>query len=379
MSHRPHLAHGWDGHPAPPDWPPLRPDEVAAVLAAFTDLRGPVRLHWHSPRPFSAAARVQTTAGEVFVKRHHRRVRTAAALSEEHAFIAHLRAQGLPVPHVLTDAQGRTAIACGDWTYEVHAPAAGLDLYRDAPSWTPPTSAAHARAAGAMLARLHTAAQSYTAPARSTSLLVSSAQLLRSDDLLAAIADACAVRPGLAAALAERDWRHALAPLAEALRTVQPRLAALPVLWTHGDWHVSNLCWNTDGNEAEVAAILDFGLCAPTFALLDLATAIERNAIGWLEPDPVRRPVWPDIALGLLEGYARHRPLDAPTRALLADLLPLVHLEFALSELEYFHAVLQQPQMADITWHGFLLDHHAWFAQPQAQALLTALRGAPNG
>ncbi len=376
MSHPPHLAHGWNEAPMAPDWPPLRIDEAAAVLARFPPLSPPLALRWHSPRPFSAAARVACAQGEVFLKRHHVRMRSAAQLQEEHAFIAHLRARGLPVPQVLTDAGGHSVIMLGEWTYEVHALAAGVDLYRDAPSWTPPLSAAHARSAGRMLARLHLAARDYAAPARSTALLVTGDTLLRAGDPLAAVSQACARRPGLAAALATRDWPRELAPLLPALGALRPRLSALPTCWTHGDWHVSNLLWEGAGAQAEVAAILDFGLCAPTFALLDLATAIERNAIAWLHPDPASRPAFADIACALLAGYAELLPLSRADTDLLADLLPLAHLDFALSELEYFHAVLDQPAMAEVAWRDFLLDHFAWFAQPQARALLRAIRAA---
>ncbi|MCR6496931.1 phosphotransferase [Thermomonas sp. S9] len=376
MTAPPHLAHGWNATPMAPDWPPLRADEAAAVLARYPSLSPPLQLRWHSPRPFSAAARVACAQSEVFLKRHHAGVRSAAQLAEEHAFIAHLRAHGLPVPRVLTDANGHSAIALGEWTYEVHALAEGLDLYRDAPSWTPPLSAAHARSAGRMLARLHLAARDYAAPARSTALLVTGDAVLRASDPLAAIAQSCAQRPGLAAALATRDWAQELAPLLPALGALQPRLAALPTCWTHGDWHVSNLLWDGPGARAGVAAILDFGLCAPTFALLDLATAIERNAIAWLDPDPATRAVFPEIARALLAGYAELLPLSRADTDLLADLLPLAHLDFALSELEYFHAVLRQPAMAAVAWRDFLLGHFAWLAQPRAQALLQAIRGA---
>ncbi|MFN7184112.1 MAG: phosphotransferase enzyme family protein [Thermomonas haemolytica] len=376
MSHPPHLAHGWNDAPMAPDWPPLRADEAAAVLARFPSISPPLGLRWHSPRPFSAAAHVACANGDVFLKRHHVSVRDAAQLAEEHAFIAHLRARGLPVPEVLTDAEGSSAIALGEWTYEVHALATGVDLYRDAPSWTPPHSTAHARSAGRMLARLHQAARDYTAPPRQATLLVTGDALLRARDPLEAIASACTRRPGLAEALSMRDWRSELAPLLPALAALQPRLAAQPVAWTHGDWHVSNLFWSDAGAQAEVTAILDFGLCAPTFALLDLATAIERHAIAWLQPDPARRAVFPEIACALLAGYAEQCPLTREDTALVADLLPLAHLDFALSEVEYFHAVLRQPAMAEVAWQGFLLAHFAWFTQPQARALLEAIRDA---
>lgn len=370
-----HRSHGWNGDEVAPDWPPLDAAEVEALLAGFTALRGPANVFWHSPRPFSAAALVRThAAGDVFVKRQHVRLRSPRALREEHAFIAHLRDAGLPVPRVLADDAGATAIALGEWTCEVHAPAAGIDLYRDAPSWTPLARLGHARNAGRMLARLHRAADDFDAPARSTSMLVARDDVLRAPDFIAAIEAQCALRPALADYLAQRDWRREAATLAARHRQLQPRIAALPRLWTHGDWHASNLCWSDTGDDAEVATILDFGLCAPTFALYDLATAIERNAIAWLEPERGMHAVFADTARALVAGYAEVLPLDAAQRALLADLLPLVHIDFALSEIDYFHGLLGRQEQADLAWEGFLLGHAAWFDGAPGRALLDAIR-----
>lgn len=375
MSASNHRSHGWNDDDAPPDWPPLQTAEVEALLTGFAALRGPAQILWRSPRPFSAAARVLTPAGERFVKRHHRRVRSLAALAEEHAFIAHLRTRGLPVPEVLADDAGRTAIERGAWTYEVHAPATGLDLYRDTPSWTPLAQPAHARNAGRMLARLHLAAAGFAAPARSISMLVARDDVLRAPDLVEAIDTQRMQRPALAAYLAARqDWRAELVPLAERHRRVLPRIAALPRLWTHGDWHASNLCWNGTGGDADVAAILDFGLSAPTFALYDLATAIERNAIAWLRLDTGTQAVFPDTARALIAGYAELLPLAPELRESLAALLPLVHVDFALSEVDYFLGVLDAPAQADLAWDGFLLGHAAWFGSAPGRALLDAIR-----
>lgn len=366
-----HQGHGWDDADIAGGWPPLDAGEVQALLAGFPALPGPARIVWRSARPFSAAARVATAAGEVFLKRHPLALRSPQALREEHAFIAHLRARGLPVPQVLAAAGGETAHVRGNWLYEVHAPAAGLDLYRDAVSWTPLTRLEHARSAGRMLARLHIAAAGFALPARSAQMLVARDELLRAPDLIAAIAAQCAQRPLLAAYLAERNWRDELVPLLARHRQLQPQLAALPRLWTHGDWHASNLFWSDAGDAAEVACVLDFGLCAPTFALYDLALAIERNAIGWLQDQAGH----PQIACALTEGYAELLPLSSQDRQLLADLLPLVHLDFAVSEIDYACTLLASPKAADHAWQGYLLGHAAWFATPRAAPLLAAIGG----
>ena len=79
---------------------------------------------WRSPRPMSAAGLVRRGGVDLFVKRHHVRVRTPAQLGVEHAFIGHLRARGIPAPAVLRTADGATATQHGDFVYEVHEVAA---------------------------------------------------------------------------------------------------------------------------------------------------------------------------------------------------------------------------------------------------------------
>ena len=370
-----HLAHGLAGDNTPPDWPTLTATEVDTLLRGYPQLGAPTRIEWHSPRPLSAACLVETSSGVVFIKRHHHRVRSVATLSEEHHFIAHLRANGMPIPTVLCDAQEQTAVAIGDWIYEVHEHAAGIDLYRDAISWSPLPNREHALGAGRMLATLHEAAAGYHAAQRDTHILVSRSEVITSSDPIATLQAQLPQRPGLADYLGDRDWRTDLTQLlAPWHASARQQLAQQPRLWTHGDWHVSNLCWSGESADARITAVLDFGLAAANFALFDLATAIERNAIAWLALDTGNTAVHLDIACALIEGYRQKRPLDAADINLLADLLPLVHVDFALSEVEYFHSITSSRANADVAYDTFLLGHTAWFATPPGQALLQAIR-----
>jgi len=235
------------------------------------------------------------------------------------------------------------------------------------------TNVAQARDAGRMLARLHQAATRYHAPQRGTHLLVARDDLIRSHDPIAALKADLDNRPGLARYLARIPWEEQLrgivlpwhAGLAERLRD-EPRL------WAHNDWHVSNLLWQGD----TVSTVLDFGLASPTSALFDLATAIERNAVAWLELERGAQAVRIDIALALLDGYRQLLPLSAARMHLLADLLPVVHLDFALSEVEYFEGVTGSTANADVAWQPFLLGHAQWFGSAEGQALLAALHAA---
>lgn len=374
MTSSSHRVQGLNNDEVAADWLPISTAEIAWLQQHVPHLGTDSTLRWHSPRPLSAAAIVDGSSGPVFIKRHHRSVRSAACLQEEHRFIAHLAAHGVPVVQVLAANDGRTALEHADGTYELHTLGHGRDLYRDAPSWTLLTDVAQAFEAGRMLATLHRAAASYQAPQRSTHLLVARDDLIRADDPIAALKADLGNRPGLARYLARIPWeeqlhRHVL-PWHDGLAV---RLRDEPRLWAHNDWHVSNLLWNDDGT---IATVLDFGLASPTSALFDLATAIERNAVAWLQLEHGAEAVRIDIALALLAGYRQVAPLSAARVHLLADLLPMVHFDFALSEVEYFEGITGSTANADVAWNPFMLGHPAWFTSAPGQALLQALHAA---
>lgn len=362
-----------------PVWPAITPDEAAAVLACFPDAGRIEALRWHSPRPFSAATLIDTTGDALLLKRHDRRVRSIAGLAEEHAFIAHLAAAGMPVPGILRTGQGTSAVAMGEWTYELHRQAAGEDLYRDRPSWTPFLSYDHAYAAGAALARLHHASRDYGAQPRMGQPLVASFGILSATDPIAAVEAYIRSHPALAAFFARRPWRAELSRLfaasAGGFAQIVPRQAGL---WTHNDWHPSNLLWAADG---AVECMFDFGLADRSCAAHDLAIAIERTAFAWLElgtrgGDDIADPA---AARSLIAGYEGGTPRSADVIMAAIRLLPLVHIEFALSEIDYFTAVVGDTHGALLAWEGYLLGHAEWFLSPAGRDFLHQITQGRNG
>ncbi len=191
-----------DGTLVAPDWPPLTLAELRTLLAQFPALGPPSRIASVSPRPFSAASVVVTENGPVFIKRHHVSVRDREGLLEEHRFLAYLHSRGAAVPRVLASAADETAVTIAGSNYEVHEIPSGIDLYQDAISWTPFLSAAHARSAGESLARIHLAAQDFSAPPRRPRPLVASFSIFASSDTSsdpsAAMRRYFAARPALA-------------------------------------------------------------------------------------------------------------------------------------------------------------------------------------
>jgi Ser/Thr protein kinase RdoA (MazF antagonist) len=372
-----HLVHGMGNEPVVPDWPPLTAAEADAVLRRYPEAGAVRSVLWRSPRPLSAAGLVQTADGRrLFVKRHHRSVRSVAGLLEEHGFIAHLRGNGAPVVRVLADDEGRTGLPMGEWVFEVHALAEGEDLYRDAVSWSPFTQLEHAHAAGRALAELHEAARGYDAPCRPPQPLVGGFSVFASGDPLAQVERFAAARPAVAQELAARPWREEFErwhlPFHRRLR---PLLPALEPLWTHNDLHASNLLWRGQ----QVATVLDFGLADRSFAVHDLATAIERNAVEWLLlGEKGAAAVHTDAAVALVEGYQEIRSLTDVERAVLPDVLALCHADYALSEIDYFRGVTGSAQNTELAYR-YLVDHAAWFAGPVGSALLDQLRCAVGG
>jgi Ser/Thr protein kinase RdoA (MazF antagonist) len=371
---------------AEPDWLPITDDELRGVLGR-TDPGGLGRhpvVMWRSPRPMSAAALVRHGDTTVFVKRHHLSVRTPGQLAAEHAFAAHLRTRGLPVPAVLRMADGPSVLRRGEFCYEAYQVAGGVDVYRDAVSWSPYASLGHAYAAGGTLARLHLAAADFDQPARPPAVLMNSCAVITAADPLDAVSRLVAARPALAAYLARRSWpadfEEVLAPL---IRRAAAALAALRPLWGHGDWHPSNLTWTSDSPDAQVAGIIDFGLANRTCAVHDLALALERAVVSWLDL-PETGTARADLAAAafLLDGYQTVRPLTRAEAEALPLLLPVVHVEYALSEADYFTSVAVSLETgttnADLAYE-YLIGHARWFGRPPGAALLGFLAAHLSG
>ncbi len=278
---QPYLVHGMGKTLVPADWPPLTDEEVSLVLGGA---RTGAAVTWHSPRPMSAAGLVSWRGTTVVVKRHHVGVRTVSQLAVEHAFAGYLRGRGLPVPAAVPLDGGATAVRRGDFSYEAHRLAAGIDLYRDAVSWSPFAALGHARSAGAALARLHRAAAGFAAPERPPGVLISSCAVTMAPDPVGELSAILGRRPGLARWMAPRPWRDDFTRhLLPAINRAGPLGRGLPRQWGHGDWHPSNLSWTGAGPDAQVAGIFDLGLANRTFAVHDLAIAVERSSVAWLD------------------------------------------------------------------------------------------------
>lgn len=371
-------AHGLGKTDVTADWQGFTEEELDILLKRYHPDWQVKQSLWRSPRPFSVAELVETNHGVLFIKRHHRLIRDAEGLREEHRFIRHLAKKGLPVPDIYSDLEGDSAPVTGEWTCEIHRAALTGDRYRDVRSWEPFLTEQDAAAAGAMQARFHFASEDYAASKRLPRPLVANMAVLASPDPIVAMQQWLVRHPDVEQWLADRNWKQVITEqLLPGQQQIQLRLSRQPPLWTHNDWHGSNLLWEIPDtlDASRVSGIIDFGLSDLTCAIFDIATAIERNFIPWLElanGSFVRADLKQLDAF--LAGYHQLRPLTPDDLDLLAAILPLIHWDFALSELHYFCSIVPDAQMADLCWRGYLIEHFRWFSEPPGQALLAFIQ-----
>ncbi|MFE1596600.1 phosphotransferase enzyme family protein [Nocardia sp. NPDC058705] len=345
-----------------PTWPALTEDEVAHAVAA-TWGGSCAAVEWRGARPLSSTVGVRMDDGErLVVKRMPVQLRDGVALGEEHRFMAHLRGWGIPVPQVRATVGELVPRSAGRFVYEVHRAGEGEDRYRADFSWTPYRDIDDAVAAGVMLGRFHSAAEGFDAPARPARPLVASLH----GGVVGAFEWQTARRPAVARFLSERDWRAEVPDLHVDLAGVAP-------LWTHGDWHGTNLLWDAH----EVTSVIDFGLADRTTAVFDLATAIERTAVDWISlRDGGPAHVRADQITALIQAYRSARPLSAAEQSLLPDLLPLAHIGYELSEIDYFLTIAHDPRNAEIAYHDWLLGHLRWYETAEGRELRDVIRDA---
>ncbi|OXH87318.1 hypothetical protein CA831_21205, partial [Burkholderia multivorans] len=63
----------------------------------------------------------------------------------------------------------------------------------------------------------------------------------------------------------------------------------------------------------------------------------------------------------------------------LVALLPIVHTEFALSEVAYFGCIVNAPDIVNVAYDGYLLGHARWFGGRDGRQLLDWLEQRRRG
>ncbi|MGN5535617.1 phosphotransferase enzyme family protein [Acinetobacter sp. Lyrl_1] len=373
------LGHGMGNDWEYKDWAHLTVSELHNLQPYYPCLQGGIQILWCSPRPFSSAAVIEVTQDAVstdkigsrsyFIKRSHRSFRNAQDILQEHAVLQHLASKNIPVATLIASNCGLTALEMGDWTYEVYEKAAGFDLYVDQQSWTPFFYTEHAAKVGSLLAKLHVAMQDFPElHGRSARYLVSNQQLLESENIVTAIQQRIQNSPELSRYFADKNLDTVfLERVFQTHRKIKHVLQQATKIWTHNDLHASNLFWSTQSADANITAVIDFGLSDRNSALYDLAITIERNFIDWLALEHTSQINVDEAGLSaFLQAYCAeiHPQQDF---SILPELLKIVHLDFAFSELEYFVGITQNLKHADAAYYDWIVGHVNWFFTEQGQ------------
>jgi hypothetical protein len=203
---------------------------------------------------------------------------------------------------------------------------------------------------------------------------MNSCEVITAPDPLDAARALVAARPALAAYLAERRWQEDFAEvLVPLIGRAAPELAALRPQWAHGDWHPSNLTWTSAAPDARVAGIFDFGLANRTFAVHDLALALERAVVSWLDlPETGTASADLSAAAVLLDGYQTVRPLTGAEATRCRWCCPSCTSSTRCPKRTTSPAWPSPGANADLAYE-YLIGHARWFGQPAGAALLRFL------
>jgi Ser/Thr protein kinase RdoA (MazF antagonist) len=335
-------------------WDHITPAEARAVLGPRTEV---VERH---RRWLFAVARCRTPDGDVYLKRQPPMGRAIDQLAWQHRLTNHL------ADHDIATARALALHDRGDLWYEVHAPAAGADVYAGADSWDPFSSDAHVRAAGEGLARLHLATAGFSdqRPQPQAGFVVQLDAV--AGDPVAAVEELAAARPAVAGYLADTVWRDDVAAAYGRLfDRLRPHLPALPRGPLHGDWQTNNLLFDGD----RLSGVIDFHQADVAPRVLDLAVAVERNCFFWN-----RISAGDDAAFDLrhaailVRAYAAVLPLAPAEAAAFADVLAVCQFEYGISFLDYYWGVEADREKADWAWRTFVLGHARWWASAAGRA-----------
>jgi hypothetical protein len=321
-----HLVHGMGTGLEAPSWPAIAHDEAQAVLAMFPEAGRLIR--WTGiPRARFPAALAQTDRGRCSSSA------TIAVCAVSRGWRANMPlsricARAVPVVDVLATRDGASALPGRLGLGSASQGARARSLSRSPVVDAVPVARPCPCGRGA-LARLHLAAQGFVAPARPALPLVTSLSILTAADPPPR-GGLCRGAPG---------WRT-IWPDATGAMNLPPCSMDLRSIGWRRIWHANRAVDAqrlapvepfVDGG-GDVASVLDFGLSDRTCALHDLATALERCAVRWLDLTPDRE-MWPNrMPRGRCWLGIMRCGLELEDRALLARLLPLVHVEFAMSE-----------------------------------------------
>ena len=337
-------------------WDDFSESELSDLLSRFPDAGSFVRVVRPGGRPLNVSALVETERGTFFVKRRLASTRTPSMLTEEHRFVDHVRRAGIPTPEFIRTREGHTFCTQSEWLVEVQTSADGDDLYVGRHTWQPFLSETHALSLGETFRRIRDAAASFpSVPVGEVGSPSGRFVLAKADDLADAVAKKIDSEPASRAFFeSRRAWLKELDVFEPFLEVVRTWLRETPESWVHGDPQANNCLYRND----KVASVIDFHLSAPAPPLLDLAVAVDRNTLLWLDILAGNDDAadWRGLE-ALLKGYG---PLTAEETKVLPALVAVCQLDFAIELMQYYLRVERSPSKATWCWEAYLVGHTRW-------------------
>ena len=277
--------------------------------------------------------RLVTSKGTYFVRLDERR--EAEAVMTEHRLVDHLAGKGFPTPKPLADAKGKRILLLRKKPLVVYPWLPGAD--KEAQEYTP----ADLVEAGAMLARLHRAAEGF--PER----------LPNRFGVIATQARWAEIRED--AQIPESHRKEIDEGVASLTREPAPQGPGGVI---HGDWFCDNLLFE----KTKITGVLDFDAAATEHLTFDVATAV--NALCWLPKDPDRFQA-PRVQ-ALLLGYARDRGPAAMGDHILGWWLRATALRFTVTRILDFN-MRKSSVRVEKDYRDFLKRYRFW-SKPKAMA-----------
>ena len=319
---------------------------MIAILHSVVDageLGALIRERWKLPEPFRCELITRGMNDVYLVKsgatRYAARVwradmQTQDTVSWELEFLAHLRAQGVPVIVAVPDRSGALS-------FPVEAPEGTRHVclfeWAAGRQYSANPTTALARRIGATVAQLHIAGRSFR-PRSARPLDFADVQIRSKFPMLDRRLDE---RPEDRA-----FYREASEAIAAELKDVYAQgVACGPI---HGDVHAKNIFVTDDGN----FALLDFDTCGEAHLMHDAMSFIWAN--DYLSLNPANAGLTPDLGVAFLAGYEEVRPLDAFERGC----LPL----FTASK-EFIYMCIISDIVNRVGYGTFQPELFDWFAQ----------------
>jgi hypothetical protein len=280
--------------------------------------------------------------------------------------MSELISAGFPTPELRHSQSGRTFEHREGFFTEVQHLAEGLDLYAGRHTWQPFLDPLHALSVGELARKLRSISEaSAVALPSSPGVPGTSFQAARAPS----IQEFLFSRKGLREFLSGRPkWKEELNGIESAMDQIRPWAMTVPDTWVHSDLQANNFLFEQD----QAVSVIDFHLAGRAPALFDLAVALDRNCLLWLDILSGNDEAIDYAGIeGLISGYGR---LSIEESLALEHLLAVCQVDFAASLLEYYWHVEKNPDRATWSWEVYLVGHTNWYLSEPGQRFSQTFR-----